>query len=274
MKGLYGLLLLSIFSFFSCSGNQRLLSFDQYGFLQHGSESVQPKGDIVISAKLLRPSDMYSFPQLFGFLQDSLSAEFRENAFVQKTYQRSLKSKNWEYILASPEYEKVLVAFHVKISNYTEHILHMKSARVYLIVDRKKAIPSLKNYKELADTVAAFEKKFIKNRKSNKKYRAYPEGLFPAILEQNKQQFELLTDLSKEILPGFSLTGLLIFPMKATDLKNTKLSFFDITTRTDAAGRPTEKSRFDFALRREPACMKYNGYTKRWDSCDSDIAVK
>lgn len=271
MRGFYSFLLLSIFAFFSCAGtNLRILTFDQYGFMQHGSESVQTKGDIVISVKVLRPTDMYSYPQYFTFVPDSLSVEFRESAFVQATYQPSVNAKTWEYILASPEYANVLIAFHTKISNNSEHILRMKDARIYLIVDGSKAIPYLATDKELEEKVTAFEREFVGNRW----YRTYPKGLYSAILEQNKKQFKLLADVGEEILPGFSLEGLLVFPMHASELKNTKLSFFDITTKTDDAGSAIEKSRFDFALRREPACMQYNDYTKKWESCESAITLK
>ena len=43
-----------------------------------------------------------------------------------------------------------------------------------------------------------------------------------------------------------------------------RLSFYDVMARTDAAGNPVEKTRFEFPLERQQISMWYDEEAKRW----------
>lgn len=78
--------------------------------------------------------------------------------------------------------------------------------------------------------------------------RQIPQGFYAWIVDSHRDSYRLINDLSKEILPGSTLTGLLVFPAIIQGPQLAKISFFDVATKTDAAGNTTEKSQFDFSL--------------------------
>ena len=59
-------------------------------------------------------------------------------------------------------------------------------------------------------------------------------------------------DANTEILPDMTWTGYVAFNMPMKDVGETfKIAIYDLTTKTDAAGNPTEKSRFEFNFKKE-----------------------
>jgi len=49
-----------------------------------------------------------------------------------------------------------------------------------------------------------------------------------------------------------------------TDLPDLKIVFYDITTKTDAAGNPIEKAKFEFPLKYDKIDMFFDPVIKRW----------
>ncbi len=55
-----------------------------------------------------------------------------------------------------------------------------------------------------------------------------------------------------EVLPDMTWTGYIAFNMKMEEVAEIfKIAIYDLTTKTDAAGNPTEKSRFEFNFRKK-----------------------
>jgi hypothetical protein len=82
---------------------------------------------------------------------------------------------------------------------------------------------------------------------------------------QNQKAYKLINDVSREILPGTTYDGLLVFPVYTSAFQSAKLTFYDITSKTDAAGNPTEKVNFDFPIKVTDQQMWFDkDKEKRW----------
>jgi hypothetical protein len=262
----YVLLLGTVSLIVSCAGTSKRIptvQFQQYTFEQGRNQLVQTKSDVIIQTKVLRPTDVYDYPQYFSFDRGMLPESIGGSMFVRTSYKASVGDKCWDYVLGDPQGKKLLTAVYVKIKNNTGHIIRMKDARVYLIVEGEEPMPAIDSVSELKRLITGWENDYAATQRGGIIKIAYPVGLYSAIIDQNIKSFKLINDVGREVLPKFSLEGLLVFPVAASFDKVT-LSFFDITTRTDAAGTPTEKTQFDFALVREPASMWYDATANRW----------
>lgn len=59
-------------------------------------------------------------------------------------------------------------------------------------------------------------------------------------------------DPNVEVLPDMTWTGYIAFNMKLKEVAETfKFAVYDLTTKTDAAGNPTQKTRFEFNFKKE-----------------------
>ena len=63
------------------------------------------------------------------------------------------------------------------------------------------------------------------------------------------KKIKVINDVGMEILPKFSSSGILTFPIPPEKALKGKVSFFDMTTKVDKAGNPTEKEQFDFSIK-------------------------
>ena len=91
----------------------------------------------------------------------------------------------------------------------------------------------------------------------------YKVGFISQVVAQNMKNYKLINSLGVEILPSFSYSGILLFPATVS-YDNAKLKFYDITTKTDAAGNPIEKTSFEYPLKLETTDMWYDKSTKTW----------
>lgn len=91
-----------------------------------------------------------------------------------------------------------------------------------------------------------------------------PTGFFRTIVLYNRKSYKLINDLNAEILPGFSYEGILVFPVIPSFSPQAKISFFDVTTKTDQAGNPIEKVQFDFNLQSQRIQMWYDRHERVW----------
>jgi hypothetical protein len=82
---------------------------------------------------------------------------------------------------------------------------------------------------------------------------------------QNSSAYTLVNEVGREILPGFSLNGMLCFPQYMKEGQQAKIMFYDITTATDAAGNPTKKTQFEFAFKYQPKYVTYNELARKWE---------
>jgi len=142
-------------------------------------------------------------------------------------------------------------AFFVRIKNNSDHILRMKDARVALILgdNMDDPIPAYQKQTMLSDldSYPVVAKYINKGTAMNMAIaESYKEALKKII---NNGKFKLINDVSMEIYPDFTVSGLLVFATNPFEATKGKVTFFDVTTKVDAAGNPIEKERFDFAIK-------------------------
>jgi len=91
----------------------------------------------------------------------------------------------------------------------------------------------------------------------------YPVGFSFQVVAQKRRNYKLINDLSVEILPNFSYEGILLFPA-IVSWPEAKFSFYDITTKTDPASNPIEKTAFEFPLTLQEVDMWFDRTEKVW----------
>jgi len=249
--------------------------------------ATQSRGSIEISVEPLKPSAIYQHPDLFLFSTQRLTGNFSSltlNTYYPEDYQKN----RWCFTLSPGN--NLLVAYKVRIRNGTSHILRMRDARIYLMIEGLDPIPAAtllgnptlvqtsvgqdrmllpKSYIQgdgsLIDQTTREEEEYERTRPKSILSLAYPIGLASQVIAQNLKAYKLVNDVSREILPGTVLDGLLVFPVYAGSIRLAKLMFYDITTKTDAAGNPTEKVTFEFPIRTSDQQMWFDTrQERRW----------
>ena len=245
------------------------LTFTQYG-LEPGPSQSQSKSDIDISVKTLRLSDIYGYPNLFSFSLDEFP-QWKDNYYLKNNYPPGPLGKRWSYPFASPDASEQLLLNWVRIKNGTKHILRMKDARIYMVVDGQEPFAALSTLDELIQEGARFEA--MEKREWDSKVSqmlikigdySYPDGFAGSLITTRRNYYKLINDVSKEILPGFTYEGMLVFPVSPALQGSAKVSFFDVTTKTDPAGNPIEKTQFDFSLQAQRVQMWYDKAESKW----------
>jgi len=244
------------------------LTFSEYA-LEAGSEELQRKSDIEINLEVVRLSNVYNYPRLFSFKLANLPARYADNPTLRSEYRPGPVGRQWEFPFTSPDGKLQLLLCFCKIKNNTKHILRMRDARIYLIIEGVEPLPAISSFDELLKQADYFEN--VTNRQRAREVvllvlqkSPLPEGFFRSIVLYNKRNYKLINDINAEILPGFSYEGILVFPIIPSFSPQAKISFFDVTTRVDAAGNPIEKTLFDFNLKRHYIQMWYDRSENAW----------
>ena len=255
------------------------LNYIQYN-LDPGPRQSQAKSNIEIILEVIRPADIYKYPGLFAFNVEDM-AKFAPNPdevrrTLQSMYAKGPNGFSWEYPFSTADGRLSLLFCWAKIVNNAEHILRMKDARVYLIPESKEPLSAIAKFDDLLDVADVFERFANLHLAEQGKKKLFgglvklqianelPKGFYRQLVLNHKDSYKLINDFSKEILPGFTYEGFLVFPAMPEIQGSAKIAFFDIITKMDAAGNPVEKARFDFALRREEAAMWYDKDEKMW----------
>lgn len=143
------------------------------------------------------------------------------------------------------------LAFNVTIKNNTDHILRMKDARVVFVKSQSMDDPIPALHKQLL--IGAIE-----DHPTVLHYRSKRSPLYDAIAYSwvaaltkvySSNKLKIINDVGMEIYPNFSASGILVFSIPPANATDGKVTFFDITTKVDKAGNPTEKEHFDFAIK-------------------------
>lgn len=258
-------------SLLSCAGPQKIMveEFYQYA-LAPSTPGTQTKSNVSITVEVLKQTEIYKYPELFAFDIKAVPDVLPNLSFW--SFGRPYQGKGWLYTFGPGN--ETLTACKVKIENNTGHILRMRDARIYLVVEGKDPIPAVtkmgdprlilidrekKQYlpKSAAERDDSFihwitylEQEYQRTRKKGLISFDYPVGIASQVVQQNERHYKLINAVDKEILPGFSSEGILLFPVIAS-FDTAKLMFYDITTKTDAAGNPIEKTQFEFQLNLE-----------------------
>ena len=249
-------------------------------------QGTQAKSNVTIEVEVLSPSEAYGHPELFAFD----IKQFPESHYTFGTmsmFPEEAQGRRWCYTFGFGE--KFLAAMRVKITNNTPHILRMKDSRIYFVVEGEDPMAAVTNLgnaslvnvptskgearwlprsfvesdNSLVHWLTHFEAEWDKSRKKGLIKLNYPLGFASLVVQQNRKEYQLINDLSAEILPGFSREGILLFPA-IVSWQEARLMFYDITTKTDAAGNPVEKTSFEFPLVREDVDIWFDREEKKW----------
>jgi len=242
------------------------LSFTQYS-LEPGPVQTQEKSDISISLEVIKISDIYNYPDLFSFSEADFP-EHRENYIFKTQYPVGPLGKKWEFPFATPDGKEQLLLCWAKLKNETDHILRMGDARIYLVVEGQDTYKAFDNPQSLLNAAKYFEIRTNEEMQANvgpfSMDVSLPSGFYPDLIRLHRDSYKLINDLNKEILPNFTYEGLLVFKAVPTTSNEARISFFDVTTKTDAAGNPVEKITFDFHLVPQKVDLWFDKSGNRW----------
>ncbi len=190
--------------------------------------TTQTKQDVTIEVKYVGKhlSDLKKFPQFF-VPRNELPEGIRGNWGMIRRESPDLGV--W-YDFPG------MTIYWCKITNNTDHILRMRDARVYLVANDENYAAIQKQ--DLADAGAPEAEQDLSILKD---------------VIAGSRRLKIVNGFNAEVLPGQSLKGYLFFEIDPSNAVSGKLNFYDITTKTDAAGRATEKTQFTFKLIRHTA---------------------
>jgi hypothetical protein len=256
---------------------------------------TQEKENIAITFNPINDLELDKYPDLFQFnLQNWGKDWIKISKPVNFWYPPHKDGNNYANTFMS------MAAFIVSIKNSTGHILRMSDARIYLIIEGKDPIPAISSFgndkvvptemvlysnkpvmiqinkstldedKSLLNYITSREIEIINWLKSNKdpkykKWPQYPINLCFNVASANKEAHKIINEVGREILPDFSLDGIICFPHYLENGQEAKVVFYDVTTETDDAGNPTKKTQFEFSFKYNPKYMRYNKLSMSWE---------
>jgi hypothetical protein len=276
-----------------CGGGAKtaqITLFPEY-MLSEPAAGSQAKSDVTITVSPLSKAGMYEHPELFAFHRSEIAKEIADGINFEEYYKKDYEGKYWCYTFGVGEDQ--VAAFLVDVQNGTDHILRMKDTRIYMEVEGKDPIAAvtalgdptlmprpgtepitpvvprsgLEGDESLVHWLTYFEEEAERKRKKETFFdsqKKVPIGLASQVILKNRQAYKLVADVGAEVLPGRSLKGILLFPV-VISFDTATVSFYDVHTKTDAAGTPTEKQAFAFPLKLNRVQMKWDGeQEKRW----------
>ena len=239
----------------------------------------QTIGDVTIEVEsLIREG--YQYPEIFAFTKADLDAAQQvwkqitgdpnsaiKNTFVYPTDNDGLK---WVDILGHPGGEMSLAAFMVKVENNTDHILNFsKDAKVYFKDGTSdEPVAPLGSLDSMTQWLHGMEKDFDSDRKKGLLSIDFPFGITPSLFKVRFGGTGMSTFVDKDVLPGFSAKGVLLFPKtlgKSADTSNEiEVLFFEVPAATNEAGEITNRARATFRFRQIPLRLWFDAESKRW----------
>ncbi len=281
----------------SCaSGPKKIQTFQYQDYFVENPKQVE-KG-LSVELVPLGNGNYKDHVELYGFTKDDLPSDWRMNSMSY--YPEVVDGKNIAYTFGV---EKSIVAFSVKIENNTGHILRMGDARIYLRVEDEEPIkafssignPNLVNHpvkngsttkfvpypasyidndNSVVDFITRQEIEWDQNREKPLLSLTYHYGTLAQVIKANKKNYKLINSVDKEILPGDTYSGLLVFPALVS-WPEAEVKFYDVTTQTDAAGNPTEKVTLNFKCKLQNGQYWWDSEKKEWIPGDPpSVSVK
>lgn len=235
--------------------------------LADGASATQTIGDVTVQVTTLN-QDGYLFPEIFSFGEtDKAALEGKGFKFsnVQLWFPPDSTGKQWINVLGNPSGKPNLLAYKVKITNKTKHIIRFKEMQIYLAAPgSEEPISPTEDHSVFTQWIYDQEKTFEKTRKKGILSFPYPVGLAASIFDLRFPDWNRANILYKQVLPKFSVSGLLIFPA-TDDLGDVTLTFYEVATKTNPAGAITERSSFEFPFKLVTRKLWYDSKTtKRW----------
>lgn len=193
-----------------------------------------------------------------------------------KIYEKSHFKQNFDVIYtpllsSNPVQEKKeflvdffhkLTPFNVTIINNTDHILRMRDSRV-VFIDPNDDEPIYALDKaaitEDMESLPVYEKlgKIIKEKYPQTAQEFIETQLFKNI-SKVVEKLKFVNGFNKEIMPDMKYSGIIVFPIEPELAADGKISFIDMVSKTDNAGNPTKKVRFDYLVQAMNRYWRYN----------------
>ena len=178
-----------------------------------------------------------------------------------------------------------LTPFSVTIINNTDHILRMKDARV-VYVDPNSDEPVIALDKQtikedIKTTIPAYNQSLINIKNKIMATKGGDGSFYPSLnptleidlvkaMTDILNQIKFINGFNMEIMPGMKTSGILMFPIDPIKISEGKVSFIDMTSKTDAAGNPIEKVRFDYKMKSFNRFWKVEPNTNSWVEIKED----
>lgn len=248
---------------------------------QETSPSRQTKGDVEIECVSLLTS-AYDFPDVFSITANDLQAIRTalkqaapgskdtplENA--ERYYAPDAQGRMWVNPLGSPDGKRALFGFKVKVRNNTKHIIKMSDVRVYLkMPDRDEPVAPANDLLTYGKWILEAEQTFEQNRKKGimDAIFNYPVGFSTAVFAYKFPNWDTANLMKKEVLPGFSSSGYVLFPVESGS-PDVSVLFFEVPDKTDDAGAVTGRENFEFAYKKIDQKYWYDKNEKLWKRGD------
>ncbi len=153
--------------------------------------------------------------------------------------------------------------FNVTIINNTDHILRMRDSRV-IFVDPNSDEPLMALDKAgLSDDIESLP---VFGKITNYISEKYPQTKdyvdIDEAVEKNIgkviKKLKFVNGFNREIMPSMKYSGIIVFPVENEAAADGKISFIDMVSKTDKAGNPTEKVRFDYFVQAVKRYWRFN----------------
>jgi hypothetical protein len=217
----------------------------------------QEKDGVTINLEPVNDLDLAKYPEYFQFDFQKWGPSWSNGARVINFWYPPNKDGNYfaNTFMGMP-------TFFVSVKNSTGHILRMSDARIYLIVEEKEPISAISDFgntelvsiqlvlygdkpetvnicksaidedNSLLDHITRREVSFIRAienvKKNNPEYRnypVYPLNICRNVATINSSAYKLINQVGREILPDFSLNGMLCFPFDMEKGQKAKIVF-------------------------------------------------
>jgi len=242
---------------------------------------------LILSSCATTPKIQYKKLTEFGIAYNDEAKQTKEGISIElapldvtKEYKEAKYNQEFIVIykpLLSDSYQKAkteiiidyfyqLTPFEVEIVNNTDHILRMRDSRVAFIdPDSDEPLMALDTGEILGDyeVLPAYQNliDYI-----TEKYPATGdliESGTEKALKKITKKLKFVNGFNREIMPGMRMKGIIVFPIDPVDAGEGKISFIDMVSKTDAAGNPIKKVRFDYRVKPN---IKYLRYDKATDT--------
>ncbi|HOG19191.1 MAG TPA: hypothetical protein PKW37_01935 [Salinivirgaceae bacterium] len=183
-----------------------------------------------------------------------------------------VKQKTEEYLF---QVYSDLTPFQVTVINNTPHILRMGASRVIFVdPDSDEPVFALDKLGILQDIKGTFPAYEALINRVKKEYPLTSAEMIEADVTKgfteviNKLKF--INGFNMEIMPSMRATGTLIFPVKPEKAADGLISFVDMVSKTDPAGNPTERVRFDYKTEILNRYWKVDPNANQWVEIQKD----
>ncbi len=269
-------LVLMVVQISSAQKTKQVITWPYKQYVFNGSEAKQEKSGLTIEVEPLSPKNLYAHPELYSFVADYFAQDFK-NSYSSDINRMWIdyNGKKWNYTFGLTE--NFLTVFKVKITNNTGHILKMSEAKILLKIADQDPIKPVTKYgdasiqllenpagsgkfkpypksvltpdESLIQWVTNIEAEYVKNKKKSFiELGEFPVGINSQIIDQNKKNYKLISNVDVEILPDDTYSGILLFPVLIS-FEELSLKMYEFATKTDAAGNVAERSNFDFKFK-------------------------